>query len=113
MSTVVAAPARSMAAPSQHIDGRRSTGSQHDGASEASLEQLGHRRSIAARWKQPGPLAPWKQSCIIEAVEFFSSSLVELVAAVVEVVVEKLGQCGGGGGGEAPAVWWNFPLRFR
>ena len=47
-------------------------------------------------------------------VEFFSSSLVEVVAVVeVEVVMVKLGQCGGGGGGEAPAVWWSFPLRFR
>ena len=43
--------------------------------------------------------------------EFFSSSLVEVVAAVeVEVVVEKLGQCGGG---EAPVVRWSFRLRFR
>ena len=46
--------------------------------------------------------------------ELFFSTLVEVVAAVeVEVVVLKLGQCGGGGGGEAPAVWWSFRLRFR
>lgn len=43
--------------------------------------------------------------------EIFFSTLVEVVAAVeVEVVVLKLGQCGGG---EAPAVWWSFRLRFR
>ena len=43
--------------------------------------------------------------------EHFFSSLVEVVAAVeVEVVVEKLGQCGGG---KAPVVRWIFRLRFR
>ena len=45
--------------------------------------------------------------------EHFFSLLVEVLAAVeveVEVVVEKLGQCGGG---EAPVVRWIFRLRFR
>ena len=43
--------------------------------------------------------------------EHFFSSLVEFAAAVeVEVVVEKLGQCGGG---EALVVWWSFRLQFR
>ena len=43
--------------------------------------------------------------------EHFFSLLAEVLAAVeVEVVVEKLGQCGRG---EAPVVRWIFRLRFR